>query len=255
MDRNNLIKLIDFVIEISDLEENQWFKDNLSKSLSTNVSLNNNNAQLDEIYEYCLNKILNDQAKKFYDDIKLPQIQIKLMEDFIRMERFRREDNFEDFCLALFQQIEGIVNELSTNDIRLKFISTMNNFSHKVKNKETNIYENKKLWQLILFPNLSEDDLKNKVSKQLLDWDFMERFKLIMYFHYYNEKIYNFYDFQKNVFLCNELYQSRNLNHRGGNTSDKQKTTVEKVKSNSHKYYFKFLGFIEDITTTLNSNI
>ena len=38
----------------------------------------------------------------------------KLIQDFIRMERFRRDDNFEDFCLAAYQQIELIISTLIT---------------------------------------------------------------------------------------------------------------------------------------------
>lgn len=255
MDNNNLQKLIDFIIELSQFKENSWFKDDLSKKLSSNNLSNFSASQLDEIYEHCLNKIINEHAQRFYSDFKIFSAREKLIQDFIRMERFRRDDNFEDFCLAVFQQIEGIVNELSTIEIHELFLKSLHNKTHKIKNKKTGIYEDQMLWQLILFPGLSNEDLIKKTLKQLSEWDFMERYKLILYFFYYNQKIYNYQDFQINYFLGNELYQSRNLNHRGGTPSEKQKITIEKVKTNSHKYYFKFLGFLEDLTTKINSNI
>ena len=255
MEKGNLEKLIDFVIELSKLNENSWFKEDLSRKLLVNNSSELSSPQLDEIYEHCLYKIINEHAQRFYSDFKLFSVKEKLIQDFIRMERFRRDDNFEDFCLAVFQQIEGVVNELSTIEIHEKFLKLLYNITHKVRNKSTGIYEEQMLWQLILYPGLSNEDLIKKSSKQLSEWDFLERYKLILYFFYYNQKIYNYQDFQANYFLGNELYQSRNLNHRGGTPSEKQKITIEKVKTNSHKYYFKFLGFLEDFTTKLNSNI
>jgi hypothetical protein len=255
MEKGNLEKLINFVIELSKLKENSWFKEDLRRRLLINNTSKLSTSQLDEIYEHCLNKIINEQAQRFYSDIKIVSIKEKLIEDFIRMERFRRDNNFEDFCLAVFQQIEGIVNELSSIEVYEKFLKSLYSKTHKVKNKLTGIYEDQMLWQLIFYPGLNNEDLIKKTSKQLSEFDFLERYKLILYFFYYNQKIYNYQDFQMNFFLGNELYQSRNLNHRGGTPSEKQKITIEKVKTNSHKYYFKFLGFLEDFTTKINSNI
>ena len=250
-DKKDLTSLIDFVNDIANQKGNEWFKTKLIEK----VSKQNFIPEIEEIYEYCIRQILKEQSTKFYSEIKLPIIKSKLIEDFIRMEQFRRDDNFEDFCLAVFQQIEGIVNALSTVEVHELFLKLLYNKTHKIKNKSTGIYEDQLLWQLILYPGLSNEDLNKKTAKHLFEWDFMERYKLILYFFYYNQKIYNYQDFQMNYFLGNELYQSRNLNHRGVTPSEKQKITIEKVKTNSHKYYFKFLGFLEDFTTKINSNI
>jgi hypothetical protein len=255
MKNGNLEKLIDFIIELSQFKENSWFKEKLSRKLLSNNSARLSSPQLDEIYEHCINKIICEHAQRFYSDFKLSSVKEKLIQDFIRMERFRRDDNFEDFCLAVFQQIEGIINELSTKEIHEKFLNSLHTQTHKIKNKSTGNYEDQKLWQLILYPRLSNEDLLKKTSKPLSEWDFLERYKLILYFFYYNQKLYNYQDFQMKYFLGNELYQSRNLNHRGGTPNEKQKITIEKVKTNSHKYYFKFLGFLEELTTIINSNI
>ena len=53
----------------------------------------------------------------FYKDFNLPSINDELCNDYVRMEQYRREDNFEEFCMAMFQQIELIVNTLSNNNI------------------------------------------------------------------------------------------------------------------------------------------
>lgn len=255
MERRDLEKLINFVIELSQLTENKWFKEELSKKLLFNGSSALSTSQLDEIYEHCLYKIISEHAQRFYADFKILTVKDKLIQDFIRMERFRRDDNFEDFCLAVFQQVEGIVNVLSTIEIQKSFIELKETLSHKVKNKLTGVYDDQLLWQLVLYPGLSKEDLDKKLSKKLSEWDFLERYKLILYFFYYKRKIYNYQDFQINFFLVNELYQFRNLNHRGGTPNEKQKLAIEKVKTNSHKYYFKFLGFLEDFTTKINTNL
>jgi hypothetical protein len=253
--KEQLNKLLKLVVEISNQPGNDWFKNELIPKNVTEIESNFSSNQMSEIYEHCLRKIIKEHAEHFYSDFKLLEIKNKLIEDFIRMEKFRREDNFEDFCLALFQQIEGVVNELATEDIQEKFISSQNKQTHNSKNKSTGQYESQKLWQLIFYPGLDNEALNKKTKKGISDWDFLERYKAILYFHYYKEKIHNIHDFNIIFFLGSDLYQSRNLNHRGGRTSDNQKKAIDKVTANSHRYYFKFLGFLEDFMTKINLNI
>jgi hypothetical protein len=255
MDKNNLIKLVDFINELSDINGNEWLKKELLSKLSpSNNSPSLELTKMEEIYEYCLQQIIKEHAEKFYSEFKLNVIKQKLVDDFIRMEKFRREDNFEDFCLALFQQIEGIINALITDEIQKMIIDEKNTLTHKTKNKINGLYESQKLWQLI-FPFIKEEDLLNKLSKSIYQWDFTERYRVILFIYYFNKKIYNYQDFQTIFFLGNELYQSRNLNHRGGKTTDNQKKTIDKVTSNSHRYYFKFMGFLEEFSNKINSTI
>jgi hypothetical protein len=251
----NLIKLLKLVGEISNTAGNEWFKAELISKLGPNSSPNMSKSQMDEIYEYCLRKIVRDHADKFYYDFKLLSIREKLIEDFIRMEKFRRDDNFEDFCLALFQQLEAIVNVLINEEIHKYIIEQQSIITHKVKNKETNSYQNQSLWQLIFFPRLNPEDLRKKIVKPPMEWDFLERYKVVLYYYYFGKKIYNYNDFQTKYFLGNDLYQSRNLNHRGGKTNEKQKVTLDKVLSERHRYYFKFLGFLEDFISSINKQI
>jgi hypothetical protein len=51
------------------------------------------------------------------------------------------------------------------------------------------------------------------------------------------------------------MHQARNLNHRGGKVTEKQQKTIDKVQTNSHRYYFKFIGFLEDFIFMVNRNI
>ena len=62
------------------------------------------------------NYIPSRERKLLANKRELVEIKSKLIEDFIRMEHFRRDDNFEDFCLAMFQQLEGTINFLVNFD-------------------------------------------------------------------------------------------------------------------------------------------
>lgn len=252
--KESLEKLLILIDVISKKDENEWFRNKLISKYCINNNLVENPV-IEEIYEYCIKQIIAQQADKFYQDFKLDTIKDRLISDFIRMENFRRMDNFEDFCMALFQQIEGITNELATSEVKSIIEKDQNKGTHKIKDRETMEYVPQKLWQLVFNPNLKDEELQKKLSKPIHEWDFTERFKSILYVFFFNHKIYNYQDFLNIFFLGNELYQSRNLNHRGGTLSEKQKKTVEKVTSNSYKYYFKFLGFFEDFTTKINSNL
>ena len=68
--------------------------------------------RINQIFEYCIEKIIRQQAKEFYADFPLQSIKDILIEDFVRMESFRRKDCFGDFCLSLYQQIECMTNRL-----------------------------------------------------------------------------------------------------------------------------------------------
>ena len=168
-------------------------------------------------------------------------------------------DAMYDYCrildLSTNLEFDKIVELKSTQaEIQKMIIDEKNTLTHKTKNKINGLYESQKLWQLI-FPFIKEEDLLNKLSKSIYQWDFTERYRVILFIYYFNKKIYNYQDFQTIFFLGNELYQSRNLNHRGGKTTDNQKKTIDKVTSNSHRYYFKFMGFLEEFSNKINSTI
>jgi hypothetical protein len=254
--KESLEKLLLLIDEISNQEEYLWFKEEIQQNYSqTNHRENGSFDSINKIYEYCIKEIVEKQANKFYEDFKLVEIKSKLIEDFIRMEHFRRDDNFEDFCLAMFQQLEGTINFLVKFEVQNYLIQNKNLQTHKVRDKKTGDYVQNLLWQLVFFPELTEIDLEKKINKPIFEWDFSERFKAVLFYYYFKKRIYNYQDFQSIFFLGNELYQSRNLNHRGGKTTESQQRIINKVISDSHKYYFKFLGFLEDFLSTINKNI
>ena len=98
--------------------QNSEFDIELRKALeivpsASSVSISDE--KIDQIYEYCIEKIIRKQATEFYKDFPLKSITLELIEDFVKMEFFRRKDDFGNFCLALYQQIENITNKLCEN--------------------------------------------------------------------------------------------------------------------------------------------
>ena len=91
------------------------FNEELRKKLGITSVANSaiiENERLNQIYEYCIEEIIRKQAEEFYKDFPITSIIPILIEDYVRMESFHRKDNFGDFCLALYQQIENISNKI-----------------------------------------------------------------------------------------------------------------------------------------------
>jgi hypothetical protein len=253
--KQDLIKLLAFITELSATPNNNWFKKELLNKLVPITTVQPvNNSEISEIHEYCIKQILHEQAELFYKDFKLTEIVNLLCSDFVRMEQFRRSDNFEEFCLAMFQQIEQIVNTLSTNILESYVRENWNTYLCSWKDKYGNI-QGKSLWKFIFYFNLSEVDILSKINRPISAWDFNEKYKACLVFYYFKCVVNNYKDFDIISNLIYELYQIRNLNHRGGKKTPKQVEITNKVNESKSKYYFKFLGVFEDFVTKINNAI
>jgi len=254
--KQDLVKLLDFIIEISSTPNNNWFRKELvNKLVPLTASKSGNNPEISEIHEYCIKKILQDQAKMFYKDFNLPSINDELCNDYVRMEQYRREDNFEEFCMAMFQQIELIVNTLSNNNIENYTRENWNTYLLSWIDKNDGSRKGKLLWQFIFNYKLSQEDLVKKINKPIIEWDFNEKYKSVLVYNYFNKVLSNYKEFDLISNGIYELYQVRNLNHRGGKKTPKQIEVTSKIKDSKSKYYFKFLGLFEDFVTRVNMTI
>ncbi|CAH0336599.1 hypothetical protein FVB9288_02307 [Flavobacterium sp. CECT 9288] len=256
--KESLEKLLVLIDEICKEEENLWFKDEIQKKYSI-VSLNKHNPDesLNRIYEYCIKEIIEKQAIKFYEDFKLDEIKPKLIEDFIRMEHFRRDDNFEDFCLAMFQQIENIVI-YTFNSYRIleKIKDNNNQYLISTYNKDLKKFTRSTYGITLgrfIFQKYKLDEPFNIHSQT---WYFLNKLRSILYYFYFNSQIeFNTTKFEHIYQIANELYQVRNLNHRGGEKSEFQQKIFDEIIPKHNKYYFKFLGFLEDFVSATNKNL
>jgi len=251
--RENLEKLLKLVSQVANESGNDWLLQQLKSNYGTsNVS---NDKSIEAIYELCVKEIIQKQASNFYKPFKIQSLRSKLEADFIRMEDFRREDSFEDFSLALHQQIENIVNYLaeSHNAFRAHIIENKTKQTYSIK--KNGIYYNYDLSTLI-FSNLTDQDKIDKsFQKDIFNWDYLNKLKSVIYYFIFNQKIYNYFDFKESYDIGNEIYQARNLNHRGGFLFDNQRESMNKIIASRDKNYFKFLGFLETFTTKVNDSL
>lgn len=106
--KEQLNKLLDFIDELAKDKENAWFVGKLRDRYGQT-----SDGRIDDIYEHCIVQIAREQAEQFYKDFPIKDLVPGLTEDFIRMEIFRRRNAFDDFSLAVYQQIERITNYIS----------------------------------------------------------------------------------------------------------------------------------------------
>jgi hypothetical protein len=256
--RESLEKLLSLIGEICSQEENLWFKERLLGS-GANILVNENvtSDSINRIYEYCIKEIISKQANNFYNDFILSDIKNELISDFIRMEHFRRDDNFEDFCLAMFQQIENIVVYLFTYfSLDKKIITDYNKRIIYIYSKEEKKFIPSTTG--IYLSNFIFQKYKQETPFQIKDNEFYfnNKFRAIVYYFYFKEIIeFNTIKFDDIYNIGNYLYQMRNLNHRGGEKSDFQQKIIDEIIPNHNKYYFKFLGFLEMFVSVINNNL
>ena len=183
--------------------------------------------RIDQIYEYCIEKVVRKQAREFYSDFPVSSIRDGLMDDFCRMEAFRRKDNFGDFCLSMYQQIERMTNSLCTNpDISLiaermwgypAYIKTGTNIKTSLEKRAESDY----LVASLVFPgNDKETGLSNatKKSKQALQTLYAkDKIRCVVYFLGYKAamKSSDYKSYIEFTSLLADLYRCRNMNHRG----------------------------------------
>lgn len=242
----NLEKLLHFLKKITDQPENSRFREKLSELIVPSANIIEDE-RIDSIYELCVRNIIFQQAENFYRDFKITSIKKTLIEDFIRAEKFKRENEFSDFSLAVFQQIEIIVITLFNDQVirdYFKEISTQPAFPKYTDKRNPN--EKISIMKFFDFNNFEFDK-----------WKFNAKLKAVLYYYYFKKSPYNKITFDKIFFPINNIYLARNQNHRGDSLSSSayQQKTINEIFSNKEKHYFKFLGVLEDFVSKINSTI
>lgn len=245
---DKLTSTIDKITRLT--QQNAEFDMELRKQLNVASanSVLSEDERINQIYEYCIEEIIRKQANEFYTDFPLQSIKDTLIGDFIRMESFRRKDNFGDFCLSLYQQIECITNKLcekkDLSDITEKMWGQPAYLKIE-KDKEPSIYSRSGDYTIasLLFgkTNAFEKSRKSLQAQYAID-----KMRTIVYFLGYKAKMKNsdFDSFLEITSLLNDIYQCRNMNHRGNTQNQWEKDTYDKIIPLKSLYYFKFLGVL-----------
>ena len=252
---DKLMSTIDKIARLT--QQNTEFDMELRKRLNVASanSVLSDDERINDIYEYCIEDIIKKQATEFYADFPLQTIKDRLIGDYIRMESFRRKDNFEDFCLSLYQQIECMTNKLCENKDLSDITEIM--WGHPAylkieKGKDTSIYNRGGDYTIasLLFPGNNKQSgntnafVKSRISLQTQYA--MDKIRTIVYFLGYKAmmKSGDYDSFVEITSLLNDIYHCRNMNHRGNSQNQWEKETFDRIFPLKSLYYFKFLGVL-----------
>lgn len=249
---------IEKIVQLS--KQNPEFDTELRKKigiLSSATSCFIDNERFDHIYEYCIEDIVRKQSFDFYRLFPINEIKDQLQFDYQRMELFRRKNNFGDFCLSVYQQIECITNYVCNNTELKAVAEKMWAYPAYVESLdppklEKRIYrEDKSCYAIahLLFYGKNEKGQPlciEKSSKHLNELQAIDKIRNVVYFVGYKaEMLSSMYSGFNDV--CNllyDLYQCRNLNHRGVVQSERAQSSIDKIKPLESLYYFKFYGLL-----------
>lgn len=244
-DKVKLRKLIDFVAEIAKEKNNEWFVRELVVKLSGDDAHQITGEAINEIHEHCIQNAIIKQAEGFYSSIKYKSIKIQLIGDFIQMEKFRREDNFEGFCFALNQQIECITNAIATKDYLNNISNKLSAPAFKYRNETHSLGE-----------QISNSHNEHKGP---IEWKHLPKVKVIIYYHFFkyeieNNKLIYLFDFIEKSKIASDIYKIRNLNHRDSNEKEatknfdpqEEKRKIQELISNKYNNYAIFMNFLRE---------
>lgn len=222
---------LDKIVQLT--RQNPEFDKELRKALEIKPSASSNPIeykQIEQIFEYCIKRVIEEQAKNFYDSFPIEEIRPELEADFVRMEDFRRKNAFGDYCLAVYQQIENICNYITSSK---DFMSTV-----KIL-KDLDAYKQKKIYNVLYGDNPYLKDGLDRLNNDKLSA--RDKISIVVFFlGGFWKKIFYPSDYIKLREIINDIYFCRNLNHRGSLQDEKQ---IDKADNFSQKYSGTFLNF------------
>lgn len=246
----NLRKLLTFLKQqILSNPQNKWFAKDLYDIIAPSTD-----GKITDIYELCIEDIIRHQAEEYYRDFVLEDIRDILVKDFVKMEHWRRRNNLDEFGLAVYQQVECIVNRLSRDLVVGEVFRTMQNalcYVDSVNPVVENRYA-KSTYTIgrLLFMN---DAPKKSLTDLSAQWAF-DKFKSINYFVCHRACLTNHeftaFNDENNTFSA--LYTLRNKNHRGNQLTEKEISRLSDIEKNPSRTYLLFSAFLNWFTESVN---
>ena len=248
--KENLLKLLDFLKKsILNEASNEWFIEELRSIIAPNL-----NVKVDGIYEYCIEEIIRQQAQEFYKDFVLTDLKETLIQDFIRMEHWRRRNNLDEFGMAVFQQVEGIVNKLVRDNLLNEVYTLTKNAPCYVDYSNPivgNRYDKSSysISQFILMEKVSEYG-----HKALFELSNYYKFKAIDYYicHQASLTVSEFNQFTEENKLFGVLYALRNKNHRGNIATEWEIEKLKNIETNPSRSFLTLTAFLVWFVDSIN---
>ncbi|MDX1651899.1 MAG: hypothetical protein R3277_05370 [Brumimicrobium sp.] len=250
-DKEKLKKLVQIIGDLLKEEGNEWLIDEILQTIGevSPVEEIAKHSLIQNIHEYCVEQKIDKQAKEFYHSFPLVEIKDQLILDYSKMEHERRRDDFENFCLCMYQQIENISNFLFDKKIESVWNSEKNQIAVKSFFDRTQ--------RKYVLPSTGGTSLEQLVFQgtDTSKWYANRKFRAVLYFFYFKKNVTrDDYEFNSIYFTHEEIYQMRNQNHRGSTPTPYQQKTLNKIKGNESRYFFKFYGFLQDFVNQIESS-
>lgn len=232
------------------------FNEELRKKLGITSVANSaviDDERLNQIYEYCIEDILRKQASNFYEPFSNNAIRNSLVNDYIRMERSRRKNDFGDYALALYQQIEIILNAIfCVSSFKETINKTWSDVFYKYYDKVKSKTVERTIGSIIFGTDTSEVKyLSEGIERANKDKsNARDKIRIVLFFfkYYANSKFdvengaytsgYNYNEYTQAFELLWDIYSCRNTNHRNPELGENEK--VKAIMQASSYSYFKF---------------
>ena len=217
--------------------------------------------RLEQIYEYCIERNLRQQAEGYYASFPIKELVPELVDTYVLMESFKRKNDFLNFGAQLFKQIEGIANHICKIKEYKEIFTEMYNSPSLVEYQKGTLPKissprNKgsdHIGKLIFGDFEKTPDGKDKSKIEPKNQYIQDRIKIALYFAGYASCMYYSTEFNKIAFEVSKLYLVRcEADHSGNARTPAQEKIFQDVINNVGKYYVDFIcllnQFVEKIT-------
>jgi len=261
-EREDLEKFLNFIEDIASQQGNDWFGKSLIQRIGNRYAPVGSSAssdslsQIREIHEYCIAEVLERQSREMYKGIQWDDLRETLIADFISMEKFRREDDFDNFCRSLFLQVEAMINyvlKLNPNyKKRAELDFEQPAFSRFDKKENRWNRTEGKIVAEYLFGSSgkkgeppSMETMMERMDREVGKWEVFQRLKLMVYYYVFDGKMnYSMVEKEFKVFL--KLKDLRDeASHRHSSTPEYKQESVAGSRSDRMKYYIEFMSFLQ----------
>ncbi len=227
------------------------------------------NGKIDEIYELCIHKNLLQQANSVYSSFAISSIRDKLVSRYIKMEKARRENDFDDFGLRVYQQIELIVNTIAEDEevayvvermLRVPYMTRSDREDDRIASRPDGT-ESQNIGKFVLINSTNAG--KSKSQKMLIplpEQYATDKVRLVVFFICFRgmirtgkinnpdsrrQEYYKDYDeWAHYTQICSDIYTVRNRVHSGKEPSEYEVSRYEDLTQNPEQTYLSFLSFL-----------
>lgn len=272
--RKDILQHIDRLEKFARNPENGW----LLADLQQRFSVCGNNEEIDEVYEYCMEKNIRQQAESFYKIFPtkhiVPQlidgnmdmerchsegnemwnVRSRLVDNFVKMEHFRRKDYFDEFMMAVYQQLEIITDVFCFNARFVQAASRLMEHPAYVGNTQ----DGKGGWESPTIQSrvgsypianllFGKDNAAEKAKKPLYSLSPLDRINVVLYFVCYEAMLQpsQYTDFISQKSILSDIYHFRCRHYDSFFAKSQwQEDVYQRVTSQKGYYYMKCLQLL-----------